>query len=260
LIGCQYLAAFAGSLKDEGKAESRAIHESGVVMTYALNKKQVGVAVSCVLALGLLCNTAQAQTKNSGYVTDQRGNVVKSGTGLCWRTGYWTPADANAECDSDLMPRLVARAADPVPAPVPVLAPAAAAAPMPVAQRITLDADTLFDFDKSDLRPAGRTALDEFVAKIKTIGPETITVVGHTDRFGSNTYNQHLSERRAASVKAYLVSKGVEPARIQSEGKGETMPVTKAGECLGAKSAKVVACLQPDRRVEIEVVGTQIAR
>jgi OOP family OmpA-OmpF porin len=256
LIGCQYLAAFAGSLKDEGKAESRTIHESGVVMTYALNRKQIGVAVSCVLALGLLCNTAQAQTTYHGYVIDQRGNVVKSGAGLCWRTGYWTPADANAECDADLMPKLAA--ADPVPAPAVVQAPAAA--PVPVTQRISLDADTLFDFDKSVLRPAGRAKLDDFVAKTKDIAPETITVLGHTDRFGSNTYNQRLSERRAASVKAYLVSKGIEAGRIQAEGKGETMPVTKPGECKGAKSAKVIACLQPDRRVEIEVVGNKIAK
>lgn len=225
-------------------------------MTNVLSRKQIGVAVSCVLALGLLCSTAQAQTTYHGYVIDQRGNVVKSGTGLCWRTGYWTPADANLECDSELVPKLAA--ADPVPAPAVARAPAAA--PVPVAQRISLDADTLFDFDKSVLRPAGRAALDEFVAKTKDIEPETITAVGHTDRFGSEKYNQLLSERRAASVKAYLVSKGMDANRIHTEGKGETMPVTKAGECKGKKSAKVIACLQPDRRVDIDVVGTQIAR
>jgi OOP family OmpA-OmpF porin len=88
---------------------------------------------------------------------------------------------------------------------------------------------------------------------------EVITAVGHTDRLGSEAYNQKLSERRVAAVKAYLVSKGVEANRISTAGKGEMQPVTKANECLGAKSAKVIACLQPDRRVEIEVVGTQAA-
>jgi len=125
---------------------------------------------------------------------------------------------------------------------------------------VTLDADTLFDFDKAVLRPAGRVALDDFLGKLKGIDLEVITAVGHADRFGSEAYNQRLSEQRAAAVKAYLVSKGIEPNRIQTEGKGEMQPVTKAGECSGAKSAKVITCLQPDRRVNIEVIGSQIVR
>jgi OOP family OmpA-OmpF porin len=228
-------------------------------MTYALNRKQITLAVSCALALGLVSSTAMAQNNPSkeGYVIDQRNAVVKSGTGLCWRTGYWTPALAIEECDPDLVKKApVAKAADP--APLAALAPAAA--PKPAAQRVKLDADTLFDFNKADLRPAGKAALDEFVDKSKDIKPEVIMAVGHADRFGSDAYNQRLSERRAATVKAYLVSKGIEPNRVYTEGKGETQPVTKAGECLGAKSAKVIACLQPDRHVDIEVVGTRIAK
>jgi len=87
-----------------------------------------------------------------------------------------------------------------------------------------------------------------------------ITAVGHTDRFGTEAYNQRLSERRVDAVKTYLVSKGIEPTRIHTEGKGETQPVTKASECAGRKSAKTIACLQPDRRVDIEVVGNRIAK
>ena len=125
---------------------------------------------------------------------------------------------------------------------------------------MTLDADALFDFDKAVLRPAGRAALDDFAGKIKGIDPETIMAVGHTDRFGSEAYNQRLSDQRVEAVKTYLVSKGIEPNRIRTEGKGETQPVTKTGECDGNQSAKVIACLQPDRRVEVEVMGTRIAR
>ena len=125
---------------------------------------------------------------------------------------------------------------------------------------MTLDADALFDFDKAVLRPEGRLALDDFLIKIKDINPETIMAVGHADRFGSDDYNQRLSEKRVESVKAYLVGKGIEPNRMNTEGKGESQPVTKSGECDGTKSAKVIACLQPDRRVEVEVVGTLIAR
>lgn len=233
-------------------------------MTYALTKKQMALAVSCALGLALVSGVATAQTTVSkqGYVVDQRGEVARSGTGLCWRTGYWTPALAIEECDPDLVkkPPLAAAPAPPAAAPTPVAAVAPAPAPKPAAQRVQLNADTLFDFDKAVLRPAGREALDDFVSKSKDINTEVITAVGHADRFGSDSYNQKLSEQRAAAVKTYLLGKGIEANRIQTAGKGETQPVTKASDCLGAKSAKVIACLQPDRRVDIEVVGTRPAK
>ena len=84
-----------------------------------------------------------------------------------------------------------------------------------------------------------------------------ILAVGHTDRIGSDAYNQKLSERRAASVKQYLVSKGIDANRVYTEGKGKKNPVTKPDQCTGKKSAKVIACLQPDRRVDIELIGTR---
>jgi OOP family OmpA-OmpF porin len=189
-----------------------------------------------------------------GYAIDQRDNVVKSGTGLCWRTGYWTPAMAIEECDPDLVKK-AAPAAAPAKAAAP--APAAAAAPKPAAQKVTLAADALFDFNKADLRPEGKSKLDKLAGDIKGIKLEVIIAVGHADRFGTDAYNQKLSEKRAAAVKTYLVSKGIEPNRIYTEGKGEKQPVTKPDQCKGPKSKKVIDCLQPDRRVEIEVIGTR---
>jgi OOP family OmpA-OmpF porin len=232
-------------------------------MTYAFSKKQVGLAVSCALTLGAISGVAGAEANpaNTGYLTDQRGNVVKSGTGLCWRTGFWTAAMATAECDPDLVarPAPAAKAVEPAPLQAPVVVAPPAPVPKRVAARISLDADTLFDFDKSALRPAGRAALDDFVAKLQGIEPEMIMAVGFADRIGSEVYNQSLSERRVEAVKTYLVSKGIEPNRMHTEGRGETQPTTNPGECDGAKSAKVIACLQPDRRVEIEVAGPQVA-
>jgi OOP family OmpA-OmpF porin len=227
-------------------------------MKYSLIKKQMALAVLCTLGLGAVSGASSAQTNTDkrGYLTDTRGEVVRSGYGLCWRTGSWTPALAIAECDPDLMP--APKAAAPVPKPVAAVVPAPA--PKPAAQRVTLDADTLFDFDKAVLRPAGKTALDDFVAKTRDISPEVILAVGHADRFGSEPYNQNLSERRAATVKNYLLGLGVDANRVKTEGRGETQPKTKAGECTGAKSAKVIACLQPDRRVDVEIVGTRIVR
>ena len=198
---------------------------------------------------------------------DARGVVVKSGTGLCWRTGYWTPALAESvmygqfpvgcECDKDLMPKAKCEPPAAAAAPAKAAAPAPAAAPKPAAQKVTLAADALFDFNKADLRPEGKAKLDKLANDIKGIKLEVILAVGHADRLGDDAYNQKLSEKRAASVKSYLVSKGVDANRVYAEGKGEKQPVTKPDQCKGPKSKKVVDCLQPDRRVDIEVIGTK---
>ena len=221
-------------------------------------------SIMAVLAatLGFGASLAQAQTSmplDRVYVIDQRGEVAMSGAGLCWRTGFWTPAaaakdPAGCKCDKDLLPKEVCE-----PPAAKAAAPGAAApsASKPSADKITVAADALFDFDKATLRPAGKQKLDEVVAKSKEIKLEVIIAVGHTDRFGSDAYNQKLSEKRAAAVKAYLVSKGVEANRVYTEGKGKKNPVTKPDQCPGAKSKKVIECLQPDRRVDIELIGTK---
>jgi OOP family OmpA-OmpF porin len=201
--------------------------------------------------------SALAQTKGIdragtvGYVIDQRDNVVKSGAGLCWRTGYWTPAMAVEECDPDLVKKAAPAAA------TSKAAPPVAAAPKPAAQKVTLAADALFDFNKATLRSEGQAKLDKLAGDVKNIKLEVIIAVGHADRFGTDAYNQKLSEKRAEAVKAYLVSKGIEPNRVYTEGKGKKQPITKADQCKGAKSKKTIDCLQPDRRVEIEVIGTK---
>ena len=209
------------------------------------------------LAVALLAGIGfSAVAQERVYVIDQRDVVAKSGTGLCWRTGYWTPAGAAAdkagcECDKDLLPKetcegKAAAAATP-----------AVAGPKPTGEKITVAADALFDFNKAVLRPEGKAKLDELVAKAAQIKLEVILAVGHTDRIGGAAYNQTLSEKRAAAVKEYLVAKGIEANRIYTEGKGKTQPVT-GDTCKGnAKTPALIACLQPDRRVDIEVIGTK---
>ncbi len=208
-----------------------------------IQKSLVLTALIGISAIALAQTPGIDRSGNVGYLVDSRDNVVKSGAGLCWRTGYWTPAMAIAECDPDLVKKTE-------------VAPKTGGV-VPAAQKITLAADTLFDFDKATLRPEGKAKLDELVQKVKGIKLEVIIAVGHADRFGTDKYNDKLSLKRAESVKAYLVSKGIEPNRVYTEGKGKKQPVTKPGQCKGPKSKKVIACLQPDRRVEIEVIGTQ---
>lgn len=210
---------------------------------------------------GMLANVPKGPLGGpEAYLNDARNQIIRSPQGMCWRTQWWTPATAVCECDKDLMPAAACTVAAAPMAPKP-MAPRPAPAPSPVTQKVTLSADVLFEFDRYALKPEGKARLDELVGQIKGIALEVIIAVGHTDRIGSEAYNQKLSVRRAESVKAYLVSKGIQPNRIYTEGKGEKAPVT-GDKCrnMGAENAgnkKLVACLQPDRRVDVEVVGTR---
>jgi OmpA-OmpF porin, OOP family len=141
-------------------------------------------------------------------------------------------------------------------APMPPAAPMAAFAPP--TRRVSYAAESFFSFDKSELRPEGRQALDTFVGELKGTRFDTITVQGHADRIGTTEYNQTLSLARAEAVKAYLVSTGgLDATKIATLGKSESEPVTLPDTCKGPMSAPLIACLQPDRRVEIEVSATR---
>ncbi|CAD5365895.1 Outer membrane protein A precursor [Rubrivivax sp. A210] len=150
-----------------------------------------------------------------------------------------------------------------VPPPPPMIVAAPPPAPPvvvpPPRRRVSFSADSLFGFDHSEIRPEGRAALDVFVSEMKGTRYDVITVEGHTDRLGSTAYNEALSGRRADTVKAYLVGTGgLEASKITVAAKGEAEPVSKPDECKGNKAnAKLIACLQADRRVEVEVAGTQ---
>jgi OOP family OmpA-OmpF porin len=198
-------------------------------------------------------------------------NVVRSGTyngalgvagNLCWRQGYWTPAMAIPQCEPDLAPKPAPPvAAPPPPPPAPAPAPAPAPPPPPQVQRITLASKALFDFDKAVLKPEGKAAIDsQIISKLAGVQKlELVLVTGHTDRIGTQRYNQRLSERRADAVRDYLVSRGVPRDKIETLGMGKTQPVP--GVVCNQKALKaLIACLAPNRRVEIEVKGEGVAR
>ncbi|QID17383.1 OmpA family protein [Nitrogeniibacter mangrovi] len=238
-------------------------------MIKQMKKQLTMAAAAAVLGFTAMASIAADDIVVTGkgdvpYVIDGRNVVTRSGYDLCWRTGSWTPAAAanvmagefpvGCGCDGDLMPKdactakmAAAPEAKPMPAP----------APKPSAEKVKLAADALFDFDKAVLKPEGKTKLDRLAAQAEALKLEVILAVGHTDRLGSAAYNQKLSEKRAAAVKEYLVGKGIEANRIYTEGKGETQPVTtdNCKNSLGRK--KLIECLQPDRRVEIEVIGSK---
>ncbi|OYY74707.1 MAG: hypothetical protein B7Y40_03785 [Gammaproteobacteria bacterium 28-57-27] len=178
--------------------------------------------------------------KCTAYVYDGMGKVVRDDVmKKCVLNGH-IPLEASSaikECNPEFF-KDTARVEAPV-------------APTVSAKAITLNADAFFDFDKSTLKPEGKASLDALVKDMKIEQVEYITVVGHTDRIGSDAYNQKLSERRADTVAKYLTAKGVPATKIKSSGVGEAQPVK---ECKGNKATSaLIKCLAPNRRAVITV-------
>ncbi len=183
--------------------------------------------------------SVMAQPKNVDNWVNSTGTPWRNGDGtLCWRDASWTPATAAPNCDGWLAPK-----------------PAAAAKPAPskVAQKkITLQADTLFDFDKSTLKSAGVATLNKLAQDIKKMKLEVVIIVGYTDSVGTDAYNIALGQRRANAVKAFLTNAGgVDATRVYTESKGKADPVASNATAEGRAK---------NRRAVIEVVGTQAVK
>lgn len=114
-----------------------------------------------------------------------------------------------------------------------------------------VDGEGEFDFDKAVVRPEVKGVLDKLAAKLKESEYDTLDIVGHADRLGTDEYNQSLSERRAWAVARYLIAQGVPLQKIRVEGHGVSEPLTKPEECSGLSKKDAIVCLQKDRRVEI---------
>ena len=205
-----------------------------------------------ISSLTLGCAIAVAAGTAFANVTpnlqDGSGNAVKDGSGACVVTsGQVLPECAGPKPPPPAEPAKPAPPAPPAPPPAKPAEPAKPA-PQSVRESVVIQADALFDFDKSVLRPDGKKAIDDALAKIQGTDLEMVIATGHTDSIGTEQYNQRLSERRAEAVKQYLVSKGIPASKITTIGKGESQPVatnkTKEGR-------------QKNRRVDIEFKGVR---
>ncbi len=182
------------------------------------SKFALALAFAAISATGV----ASAQTVDN-WKNGSNELIWKNGTNeLCWQNNFWTPATAAAEC--------VKKAAQ------------------PMADKVSIKAEALFDFDKAIVKPEGRKLLDQVVQRSNAINLETIIAIGHTDSIGSDAYNQALSVRRAEAVKAYLVTKGVAANRITASGKGKSNPVADNRTAAGRAQ---------NRRVDVEIIGSK---
>lgn len=195
-----------------------------------------------------------AAESSSGYLLTSNGEVVRSGSGECVRTGFWQPRHATRECD----PTLVAEATPPAETPPEVTAapeqpPAAQAEiePAPAEPiRAYVGADAFFGFDEAQLTPRAKQALDRIAERAGEAAQASIRVVGYTDQVGSEDYNLSLSQRRAEAVQSYLLEHGVLPSGVSVEARGESDPIV---DCQGRQGDALIECLQPNRRTEIEL-------
>ena len=217
-------------------------------------------ALALAVSTGAMADTVpdiKAKTPYSAYLQDARGVIVRSNTGLCWHTNYWTPADAVLGCDGDLLPPIANPIAPPIVAvatPKTVTLPPPPPAPKPCDFTFVLQSDETFSFDNANLSDGAKHGLDtDFRTKLGNCNSiQNIVVTGFTDRLGTDTYNLKLSEKRAGAVATYLKGAGIQ-APIEQHGLGKAQELQA---CTGVKGQKkLIACLAPNRRVNIEVHG-----
>lgn len=191
------------------------------------------------LCLALMCAAPLAHAQD-GYVTSADGKIVRTGFGLCLHSGDWSQDKAVAECDPVQVAQVTPPPTSPVPEPVVA----------PVHDNLSID--VRFAFDHSDLDAAQRDVLRQGWEQAKADGKAVnVRIVGHTDVEGTVTYNQALSERRAATVASLLESWGADPATIHTEGRGK---LDASADCNGVHGLKARrACRAPDRHAAVTV-------
>ena len=193
-----------------------------------------------LVGLGLGSGMAMAVP---GYVDDSGATIVRTGSGDCLRTGRWTENDLTVDCGK----------AEPAEI-------AAVETLTTELKPINLKADALFAFDSAILTDQGRARLNEVLGQMPDpakLQDKHITITGFTDRIGTDSYNQALSEQRAQAVHDYLVSHGLSSGNIDVRGLGKAQPLVS---CENEAGAALINCLAPNRRTTIEFSAMEVLK
>ncbi|MCS4506037.1 hypothetical protein KBTX_03178 [wastewater metagenome] len=214
------------------------------MMRFDMKNTLLPIGLGLVLTLGaagLASADNSMMDKEGAYWSNPQDTVWKNADGECWYDPNQSKMQKREECGD------VIETAEPEPEPEPKM--------VERTERVTIDARTLFGFDKATLTDEGRARLDQMAQRIdRDWEVSSIRVLGHTDRIGPEAYNQKLSERRAQAVADYLMSKPTMAGYdMQVVGMGEGDPVVQC-ENTGGRN-ELINCLQPNRRVEVEVTG-----
>jgi len=203
--------------------------------------KKLALSTALIVSMGL-AQTAQAHPQHSGYLTESADHNISTGFGGCWKIGNWNKDKAEAHCGDKAAPAPVA-----VKTPAPVVAPAAPAAPEYVMQAAERSHIVYFDFNSSQVND-----ISEILTTVSGLATlDSITLTGHTDQRGSNSYNDALAAKRVSAVAAALVDAGVASNKISTASRGENAPAVSCSDA-GAES-----CQSKNRRVEVTINGEQ---
>jgi OmpA-OmpF porin, OOP family len=219
------------------------------MMTIHTHSRSTGVMTALstfLLAGGALLSFAAraADAWSPGYQYDMRGNVVRDADGNCLRTADWSPSNALAMCD----PNVVAQRSAEKPVRGEKTRVTGVMAQVDLA---VLQAGNAFAFDKAELSAAGKEMLAKIVARHKNQYVARVFVAGYTDKIGNDEYNLKLSQRRADAVKAQLIADGIPTNRIHTSAEGSADPLVT---CPGLGGEALIRCLAPNRRTEVRFV------
>ena len=207
--------------------------------------KLSALLVALLASFASVTTFADSYATKDGYAADVPTDAVsRNNYGECWKTNYSADFPVPAECGGVTTEVVTEEQI--------------------TTEKVSLSADVLFAFDKADLRPGATNILHEAIAKGTASGARLIgiRVVGHTDAIGSDKYNDALSLRRAHSVRNFLINAGVSADQVTAEGRGKReaqmtaqceREVAQLGKKISAakKRQALIACLQPDRKVEL---------
>lgn len=191
--------------------------------------KKIAIAAGLAMALG----ASAAQAAVPGYAVNSSDTIWRTSFGECWHTGFWTQEQAVEGCDN-VMAKAEAPAAEP-------------AAPMATMADVEKKFALYFDFDSTKVEDVSNIV--NYIGSLASL--QSVKLVGYADFIGSAEYNERLSERRARAVAAKLEQAGVDAGKMTIGFMGESAPVAN---CTG-RGAELIACLRPDRRVDVEIMG-----